>query len=130
MLSQYTSLAFQTTQVEMDPGFAIAYFACLGVLVIVFIAAWWRIFTKADRPGWASIIPIYNAIVLLDIAGKPWWWLLLLLIPIVNFIIVILVYIDLAKAFGKGTGFALGLIFLAPIFLLLLAFGDAEYVGV
>jgi hypothetical protein len=129
-MTQFTSLAFQTsTEIQMDPAFATAYLICWGIFLIVILAAWWRVFSKADQPGWAAIIPIYNVIVLMQIAGKPWWWIILLLIPIVNFIIIILVYIDLAKAFGKGTGFALGLIFLNPIFMLLLAFGDAEYQG-
>ena len=52
-----------------------------------------------------------------------------MLIPLVNFIIMIMVMLDLAKAFGKGTGFALGLIFLSPIFILILGFGGAQYVG-
>jgi len=86
-------------------------------------------FTKAGKPGWASIIPIYNAIVLLEIAGKPIWWIVLLFIPLVNFIVIIIVVIDLAKNFGKGTGFGLGLAFLPFIFYPILGFGDAKYRG-
>ncbi|MGZ7032929.1 MAG: DUF5684 domain-containing protein, partial [Thermoanaerobaculia bacterium] len=82
------------------------------------------------EPGWAAIVPIYNMIVLLKIAGKPLWWIILLFIPFVNFIIVILVYFALAKNFGKGAGFALGMVFLPFIFLPLLAWGDARYQGV
>lgn len=99
------------------------------VAAIVAIAAMWRVFTKAGQPGWAAIIPIYNFYVLLKVAGKPGWWLLLLLIPFVNFVILILTYIDLAKSFGKGGLFAIGLILLPFIFLLILAFGSARYVG-
>ncbi|MGZ7079140.1 MAG: DUF5684 domain-containing protein, partial [Thermoanaerobaculia bacterium] len=76
------------------------------------------------------IVPIYNMIVLLKIAGKPLWWIILLFIPFVNFIIVILVYFALAKNFGKGAGFALGMVFLPFIFFPLLAWGDARYQGV
>jgi hypothetical protein len=89
----------------------------------------WRLFTKAGKPGWASIVPIYNIIVLLEIVGKPWWYLLLLFIPIVNIVILVMVMIDLAKVFGKSSGFAVGLIFLSIIFMAILAFGDARYVG-
>jgi len=99
------------------------------VLVVVVLAAFWQVFTKAGEPGWAILIPIYNLIVLLKIVGRPWWWLILFLIPIVNFIIGILVNIDLAKSFGKGIGFAIGLILLPPIFILILGFGDARYQG-
>lgn len=100
------------------------------VLVVALFAGMWKVFTKAGRPGWAAIIPFYNVAVMLQIIGRPWWWLLLLVfVPFVNFVISILISIDMAKAFGKGIGFALGLIFLSPIFIPLLGFGDAEYVG-
>jgi hypothetical protein len=93
------------------------------------IASLWKIFTKAGKPGWACIIPIYNIIVLLDIVGKPWWWLLLMLIPFVNFVLLIWVYNLLSKSYGHGVGFTLGLIFLGFIFIPILAFGDSKYVG-
>ena len=99
------------------------------VIAVIVIASLWKVFTKAGKPGWAAIIPIYNLYVLLQIVGRPWWWLLLMLIPIVNFIIAIIVYIDLAKSFGKGVGFGIGLLFLSFIFLPILGFGDAQYVG-
>jgi uncharacterized membrane protein YhaH (DUF805 family) len=87
----------------------------------------WKVYVKAGEPGWAAIIPIYNIIVLLRIAGKPWWWILLLLIPLVNIIIGILVHIDLAKTFGQTVLFGIGLMFLGFIFYPILAFGDARY---
>jgi hypothetical protein len=100
------------------------------VVAIVFeVAAMWTVFQKAGQPGWASIIPIYNAIVLLQIAGKPVWWILLYLIPIVNIVIGIIVLHNISVNFGKGVGFTLGLIFLGFIFYPILAWGDAEYRG-
>jgi hypothetical protein len=93
------------------------------------IASGWKIFSKAGKPGWASIVPFYNTIVLLEIVGEPWWWLLLLLIPYLNFIILILIIHKLSLSFGKGVGFTLGLILLFFIFLPILAFGDAKYLG-
>jgi len=87
----------------------------------------WKIFTKAGQPGWAAIIPIYNIVVLLQVVKKPVWWILLMLIPLVNFIILILVFVELAKVFGKGAGFGVGLILLGFIFMPMLAFGDAQY---
>ena len=65
----------------------------------------------------------------LKIVGRPWWWLILAMIPFVNFIFAIIINIDLAKSFGKGVGFAIGLILLAPIFIMILGFGDARYQG-
>ena len=97
------------------------------VVVIIEIAAMWKVFEKAGKPGWATLIPIYNGIVLIQIAGKPAWWFLLYLIPVVNIVIAVIVMHNLAKNFGKGVGFTLGLIFLGFIFFPILAWGDAQY---
>jgi hypothetical protein len=87
----------------------------------------WKIFVKAGKPGWAAIVPIYNLIVILEIAGKPIWWFILLLIPFVNIIVLIMVLISFARNFGKGVGFAIGMLILPFIFYPMLAFGDATY---
>lgn len=97
------------------------------VLIVFELAAGWRVFTKAGRPGWAIIVPIYNVYVLLKVVGRSGWWILLLLIPIVNILVSLVIAIDLAKAFGKGSGFGVGLWLLAPIFYPILAFGSARY---
>ena len=99
----------------------------LVAYTVAVIASWWMIFGKAGEAGWKSLIPIYNFIVLLKIVGREWWWVLLVLIPLVNVIVLIIVALDLAKAFGRGTGFGLGLIFLTPIFSLILGFGSDTY---
>ena len=96
-------------------------------LIVVMIAAEWKIFTKAGKPGWACLVPIYNMIVLLEVVGRPIWWILLFFIPVVSFIVAIMIMLDLAKVFGKSSGFAIGLIFLPFIFMLILGFGSAEY---
>jgi len=77
----------------------------------------------------AAIIPIYNAVVLIQVIGKPWWWFLLLLIPCINLVMWILISIELAKVFEKGAGFTVGLILFGFVFLPLLGFGDAKYRG-
>ena len=94
-----------------------------------FIVAFWKIFTKAGQPGWACLVPIYNMVILLKIVAKPVWWLILFFVPVVSFVIAIIVYLELAKVFGKSTGFGVGLIFLPFIFIPILAFGSAEYSG-
>lgn len=117
-------------QYAADGGGGGIFSTLVTLAFIVFvIASMWKVFTKAGQPGWASIVPFYNLVVMLKIAGKPVWWLVLFFIPFVNFVIAILTYIALAKSFGKGVGFGLGLTFLAPIFFPILAFGDAQYVG-
>ena len=98
-------------------------------IAVLIIAAMWKVFTKAGQPGWASLIPIYDLYVLCKIAGRPGWWLLLMLIPLVNFIIIIILCIDIAKSFGKGAGFGFGLAILGFIFWPILGFGSAQYQG-
>ena len=100
----------------------------LAILVLM-IASLWVVFTKAGQPGWACIIPIYNIWVILKIVGRPGWWLLLYLIPFVNIVVWIIVAIDMAHSFGKGGGFAVGLILLPFVFYPILAWGDATYEG-
>lgn len=102
----------------------------LYIAFIVFIiAAEWKMYEKAGEPGWACIVPIYGTIVLLKIIGKPWWWLLLFFIPFVNIIFAIWAMNLLSKSFGKDEGFTIGLILLPIVFLPILGFGSAEYVG-
>ena len=98
-------------------------------IIVLMIAAYWKIFTKAGKPGWAVIIPIYNIIVLLKIIGKPLWWIILLFIPLVNIWFSIVMVHSLSKSFGRGVGFTLGLIFLGIIFYPILGFGDDKYLG-
>jgi hypothetical protein len=97
------------------------------VIAVFYLYVGWKVFAKADKPGWAVLIPIYNIVVMLQIVNRPIWWIILLLIPVVNFVVAIILMLDLAKAFGKGTGFAIGLILLSFIFYPILAFGDASY---
>lgn len=103
-----------------------AAFVYLGIIVLMIVSLW-KIFEKAGKPGWASLVPIYNMIVLLEIIDKPVWWIALFLVPLVNFVMIFIVYIELAKCFGKSAGFGVGMVFLSFIFIPLLAFGDAEY---
>ncbi|MDI1311769.1 DUF5684 domain-containing protein [Prosthecobacter sp.] len=102
----------------------------IGLAALVFlIVSVWKVYTKAGEPGWACIVPIYNVIVYLKISGKPLWWIILFFIPFVNIIIALLVSIGLAKNFGKGGGFGVGIFLLGFIFMPILAFGDARFVG-
>jgi hypothetical protein len=106
----------------------IALFVYLAFVVFV-IASLWMVFVKANEPGWAAIIPIYNTIVLLKIVGRPIWWIILFFIPIVNLIVWIITLVDLSKSFGHGGGFAAGLFFLPFIFFPILGFGSDTYRG-
>lgn len=109
----------------MSTGTMIFYIA----IMVVMLAAQWKIFTKAGKPGWACIIPFYNIYTLCEIVGMNGWMFLLMFVPIVNIFFAIKLIWDLAKVFGKGVGFAIGLLLLSPIFMCILGFGSAEYVG-
>ena len=113
----------------LGAGLGIGVMICYFAVIILMIAGMWKIFVKAGKPGWAAIVPIYNLVVLLEIVGKPIWWIILMIIPLVNIIVYIIVLIELAKRFGKGIGFALGLLFLPFIFFPVLGFGSAQYHG-
>ncbi len=110
-------------------------FMVFGLLVMVFmIIALWFLFVKAGEPGWAAIIPIYNILIWLKVAGKPWWWIFAILlnfIPVVGSILVlvwaILVWHGISKNFGKDAGYTVGLVLLPFVFVPILAWGDAVY---
>ncbi|MCU0351988.1 MAG: DUF5684 domain-containing protein [Flavobacterium sp.] len=98
----------------------------IGVIVVL-LASQWKIFSKAGKPGWACLIPIYSTIVLLEIIKKPVWWIFMFLIPLVNIYFLIVAMNELSKSFGKSTGFTVGLLLLPFIFYPILGFGSAEY---
>lgn len=98
-------------------------------LAVVSYVAMWRVFEKADRPGWAALIPFYNAYTEFDIVYGNGWKFLLLLIPFYNIYVAIKFDIDFAHAYGQSTAFGVGLIFLSTIFTCILGFGSAEYEG-
>lgn len=99
----------------------------LAIFAVVVIGLW-KLFEKAGEPGWAAIIPIFNIIVMLKIAGRPAWWVILYFIPLVNIVATIVVAIDIAKAFGQSAVFGFFLNFLfGGIGYLILGFGNYQY---
>lgn len=106
-----------------------AYAIVYLVVLIVMIIGMWKMFTKADKPGWASLVPFYNMYCLYDIGFGVGWLFLLTFIPCVNFVISVILSFKLAKAYGHGVGFGFGILFLAPIFYMILGFGQSEYIG-
>ena len=97
-------------------------------IVLLMVVSLWITVSKAGRPGVSQIIPIWNIIELVRISGKPLWWvILILLIPIVNIVLIIMVYNAISHAFGKSAGFTVGMILLPFVFWPILAFSDAKY---
>ena len=99
----------------------------LLIWVVLILIAGWMMYDKAYPPGWVAIIPILNVFGLLKIVHRPWWWFLLWLIPLVNIVVWVITMNDLSKAFGRGLGTTLLLIFLTPIGYLILGLGKATY---
>ena len=126
----------------MDPEQMLGVFKGMGAgVIIVYIAimvfmivSLWIVFKKAGQPGWAAIIPIFNFLVILRVASKPWWWvfsILLVIIPIAGPILFLVVWIlicnGISKNFGQSTGFTVGLVLLSVVFIPILAFGDYQW---
>lgn len=126
-LGLLTNLSNYTTYDSGDAGTNMFTSLIWLAVAIFMIAAMWGVFVKAKRPGWGAIIPFYNTYLTIKIAGRPGWWLVWYFIPIVNIVVHIIVMYDLAKAFGKGAGYTLLLVFLPFIGWPMLAWGDATY---
>ncbi len=114
---------------SVGSGFLVFYYIFAIALSVLSIIATWKLFTKAGEAGWKSIIPVYNGMVLFKIIyGKPGKYFMVL-IPVFGEILAIASMVRLGQVYGKGVGFRLGLIFLSPVFLLILGFGDSQYIG-
>lgn len=105
-------------------------FGSLSFMVIFSIAAFWRIFEKADLPGYLSLIPIVNLFGLVRVAQLPWWWTLGLILPMTAPFVWIVILHRISTNFNNGVGFTAGLYFLPFLFFAFLAFEDNEYVPV
>ncbi len=106
---------------------SLVFFVVWLAVVVLNVVGGWKILTKAGRPGWGVVIPVYNLYLACKIAGRPGWWLVLLLVPAVNIAIGIVIAIDIAKAFSKGAGYGVALWFLSFIFIPILGLGSATY---
>lgn len=119
--------------VEMQNRFAALFTGTFLIVELAFVAlliiGWWKIYEKAGQPGWAAIIPIYHWIIMLRTAGKPTWWVILFFIPFVNLVFFIWTLNMISKSFGKDEGFTVGLVLLRFIFVPILGFGSAKYIG-
>ena len=120
-----TEVANTTSAAAVGPGAYVGGF--IGYLIGAF--ALMGVFRKAGEPVWQAFVPIWNTVVMIKVAGKPIWWIVLLLIPIVNLVVLVLVYHGLSTSFGHGAGFTVGLFFLSIIFLFILGYDSNRYQG-
>ncbi len=124
-MEEFANIDYQALQ-----GMMIPYMIVAGIIGIFMIVCSWIINTKAGKPGWAVLIPIYNIIVFLQICQRPGWWFILFLIPIVNIVIMIIVMLDFLKAFGKPGWHLLLIIFFSVFYYAYMAFSkNVKYVG-
>lgn len=101
--------------------------AAMLAIVILMVVAMWKVYQKAGRKGWESIIPFYNYVVMLELTNEPLWWIALLFVPFANIVVAIIVLDRMSRAFGHGAGFTVGLLFLPFVFWPILAFGSSSY---
>ncbi len=110
---------------SVNPVYTVIYV----IVMVILIVANWKIFTKAGKPGWAILIPIYNIIVMLQIVDKPLWWIIMLFIPIVNVVFGILIIYNLVLKFGKPGWHVILALIVGFVYYPYIAFSDAKYQG-
>lgn len=113
----------------LTTSFGIGYIIFILVLAVVSLIGMWKLFEKAGKPGWAVLIPFYNLYCLYEIAFGVGWLFLILFVPCAGFVIELYMCYKLAKAFGHGVGFTIGLILCPPIFFMILGFDNSYYLG-
>ena len=72
------------------------------IIQVVHFLGTWKLYKAAGEAPWKAIVPIYNAIVLMKIIHRPKWWVVLLFLPVINLMIFMVLWIDMAKHFGKN----------------------------
>ena len=135
LLAQVTFEAEASGSDSLSGG-AIAAIVVVGLVIgIVHIAGFWKTLEKGGESGaWSllSLVPCLSPIAFLPMTkliGRPNWWVVLLYVPLVNIVVLAILSIDIAKAYGKGTGYGVGLWLLPFIFYPMLGFGSAQYRG-
>lgn len=121
-------MGYNEAEAALALGFGMVFFVFMMILVVLNLLAFYKIFRKAGREdAWAAFIPIYSTIVLLDVIKRPWWQFFMYFIPLYGIYLMIVDMNRLSKFFGKSEAFTVGLVFLSPLFLMILAFGPAKY---
>ena len=121
------------TSSNVDSGAAVAFLLVYFAIMIVFYVFYsWclsKIFTKAGITPWWAWVPLVNTYGLWKLTGRDMIWLILLFVPCMSYVAIFVIMIDVAKSFGKSTGYGVGLALLSPVFLPMLAFDKGPYLG-
>ena len=80
---------------------AYQWFVFFLIVQIIHFLGTWKIYEAAGRKRWEAAVPVYNAIVLMKIIGRPTWWTILLFIPIINLIMFPVIWVETLRSFGK-----------------------------
>lgn len=108
------------------PSYVIFIFLFMIIFIIFEIACTWITYQKAGVPGWKSIIPIYNILVLFQLANIPMWMFLLLFIPVINLYPLYLIYTSLVERLGKNKIYGILLMIFPFIIYPILAFSKSH----
>ena len=73
----------------------------------------WKLYKKAGRKAWEALVPIYNAVVLMQIINRPKWWVFLLFVPVINLLLFPVLWVETSRSFGKNSTVATWLSFLS-----------------
>lgn len=127
--SYSTSSHYMQSSPELKEGalvFLIAVMVIVVVVAVLNIVSMWKMFKKAGKPGWASIVPVYNSWVLFEIGGlEGALSLICLVFPPFS----LYGWYKVCKAFGKSTGFFVALVFFPVVCVPILGLGKDTYVG-
>ncbi len=107
--------------------FLVIFYIILFAAAIIELIGMWKAFEKMGKKGYEALIPGHDIVVLLEKANMPLWYFFLMLIPICNIVFSILVSIEIAKKFGKSTGFGVLLALFGFVCWPILGFGKATF---
>jgi len=79
------------------------WFIFFLLIQVVHFLGTWKLYQRAGRKAWEAAIPVYNAVVLMKIINRPWWWVVLMFIPIVNLIIIPVIWVETIRSFGRNS---------------------------
>ncbi|MFD1316651.1 signal peptidase I [Namhaeicola litoreus] len=79
------------------------WFIFFLLIQILHFLGTWKLYIKAGRKAWEAAIPIYNAVVLMQIINRPKWWVILLFFPIINLLMFMVIWVETIRSFGFHT---------------------------
>jgi len=79
------------------------WFIFFLILQVIHGLGTWKLYIKAGRQAWEAFVPVYNAVVLMQIINRPKWWVILLFVPIINLIMIPVIWVETCRSFGKNT---------------------------